>query len=97
MQTIKRIEIVVDAVQLDRMIGLIEKAGASGYTIIKDVAGQGHRGTRGADQPTDVLRNVMIIVAADVETTQKIADALRPLLKRFGGVCLVSDAQWLIH
>ena len=24
-------------------------------------------------------------------------EAMRPMLKRFGGVCLVSDAQWVIH
>jgi hypothetical protein len=33
---------------------------------------------------------------SEAEAT-RIIEAMRPMLKRFGGVCLVSDAQWVIH
>jgi len=96
MQAVKRIEIVIDALELPRMIKLIEPL-APGYTVIQNVSGKGHRGERHADQITSVLANAMILIACAPEQVEPITKAVRPLLKAFGGLCLVSDAQSLLH
>ena len=38
-----------------------------------------------------------VLVACAPEASTAIVEAVRPLLRRHGGVCLVSDAMWLRH
>jgi nitrogen regulatory protein PII len=97
MTPVKRIEIVADAVELPALIAALHHARASGWTIIRNIAGAGDRGERGADQPTDVLGNVMLVVACPEQQVSAIVEAVRPILRRFGGMCLVSDALWADH
>jgi nitrogen regulatory protein PII len=97
MVPVKRLEIVIDAVHLPDLLDLLRAAGAPGWTIFRNLAGMGDRGERGHDQPTDVLSNVYILIAASPEQTQRIAEALRPLLARAGGLCLICDATSLRH
>jgi len=97
MTTVKRIEIVIDAAHTPDLLQALRDASARGYTVIRDVQGTGDRGERSGDELTDVFRNCYIIVACEPETATQIVEAVRPLLRRHGGVCLISDAQWLRH
>ncbi len=97
MNPIKRIEVVVEAVHERSVERMIDKAGINGYTLLRNVAGRGHRGERDADGLTVASQNVCFIVAAPPEEATRLVEALRPLLKRSGGMCLVSEAQWLAH
>jgi hypothetical protein len=97
MSPIVRVEIVVDVVQLDVVTALIDASGAGGYTIVHDVRGKGHRGIRAGDQVVDVMKNVMILCACSEEQSKVIATKLKPLLKRFGGICLLSQAMHVDH
>lgn len=65
--------------------------------VIKDATGKGGRGTRGGGELSGAFINSYVITACPPEQVAAVVEALRPILKRFGGVCLVSDAQWLIH
>ncbi len=97
MEQIKRIEFVIDAAHTPELVRMIKSVGATGYTLIRDVQGSGDRGDRTGDELSNVYRNCYIIVAAGAEIEQKLLDAARPLLERYGGMCLISDAQWLKH
>lgn len=97
MVPIKRVEIVVDALEVENLTRALNRVGVSGYTVIRNVTGSGGRGTRRGDDVTDVFANRLVIVACEEEKLQELVEEIRPILKRFGGVCLVSDAQWLIH
>lgn len=97
MRPVKRIEIVIDSLELRKLLKNLEQVGVSGYTVIQDAAGMGDRGARAGDQLSDVLKNSYVITACPEEQLQPLIDAIRPLLKRFGGICLVSDAQWIVH
>ena len=97
MMPVKRIEIIVDAFELPGVLKLLDAAGMSGYTVIKDATGKGERGTRGGDELSGTFINSYVMTACPPEQVERVVEALRPILKRFGGVCLVSDAQWLIH
>ncbi len=44
-----------------------------------------------------VLNNLLSVVAAPEEAMQRFVESLRPVLRRAGGMCLVSDARWLKH
>ncbi len=97
MKTMKRLEIVADTVELKSILAAVDAAGAPGYTVIKDVLGKGGRGLRNADDLTDAFKNCLILVACDETVATRLVEAVRPILKRFGGICLVTDAQYVLH
>lgn len=97
MKPVKRVEIIIESLHARDVIRAIELAGIDGYTLIRDVAGRGDRGDRSGDDLTDASRNCCFIVAADPERAPALLEALGPLLKTYGGVCLVTDSQWLWH
>jgi nitrogen regulatory protein PII len=96
-KAVKRVEIVTDSLELSRIVEVVERAGASGYTMIRDVAGKGGHGIRAGDELTDVFKNCYVVTACTEDQARAIVEAVRPILKRTGGICLVSDAQWVTH
>lgn len=97
METVKRLEIIIDSMHTPRVVKALKATGATGYTIIRNASGAGDRGERRDDELTGVFGNSYILSACAPELAERVMDALRPLLKKYGGVCLVSDAQWLKH
>ena len=97
MKPVKKIEIVTDSLELRKILQLLEEAGVSGYTVIREVTGKGERGVRAGDELTDVFKNSYVMTACPEDQVSQVVEVIRPILKRFGGVCLVSDAQWIMH
>ena len=97
MQIVKRVEIITDALEMQAVTAVLEAHGISAYTIIKNVIGKGERGVQSGDDLTDVFKNSYLLTTCPLEQVQEIVEAIRPLLKRRGGVCLISDAQWVVH
>jgi nitrogen regulatory protein PII len=97
MQAIKRVEIVTDSLEMQTVTEIVDRLGISGYTLIKDVVGKGERGLQSGDELTGVFKNSLLLVACEAEQVAALVEAVRPLLKERGGICLVSDAQWVVH
>jgi nitrogen regulatory protein PII len=97
MQDIKRVEIVTDSLEMHEVTDIIDQLGISGYTLIKDVVGKGERGLQSGDELTGVFKNSLLLVACEAEKVPALVEAIRPILKKRGGICLVSDAQWVVH
>lgn len=98
MKPCKRIEIVIETPQAKRLAALLRQVGAEGYTLIPDVRGAGNRGERRADALAGDSSNCLFVIACeDQEMVDSIVEGVRPLLTRSGGVCLVTEAQWLKH
>lgn len=97
MQAAKRVEIICDTVEVKNVIKLLEAIGVTGYTIIRDVVGKGGRGMRRGDDLTDVFKNSMILTVCDEKQISDVVEAIRPILKKFGGICLISDTHFVIH
>lgn len=97
MKSVKKIEIVIDSVELPKVLRALDEQEVTGYTVIGDVTGKGERGERTGDDLTDVFRNSYVMTTCPEERLAQIVKVVRPLLERYGGVCLVSDAQWIIH
>lgn len=97
MVPVKRIEIVIDAAHTPELIAVVKRAGAPGYTLIRDVHGSGDRGDRLGDGLSNVYRNCYLLTAVPEDIADRIIDATRSLLEQHGGVCLLSDAQLLKH
>lgn len=97
MQNVKRVEIITDALEMREVIRVLEREGVSGYTVVPNVVGAGERGAQSGDDLTDVFKNSMLITTCSPDHVESLVEAIRPILKRRGGVCLVSDAAWVVH
>ena len=98
MKPCTRIEVVIEHTLARRIVDLLDDIGAPAFTLIERASGQGDRGARRGDDPTGTLSNAVFLIASeDPATTGRIVEGVRPLLARSGGICLVSDAQWLKH
>jgi nitrogen regulatory protein PII len=97
MQHIKRIEIITDSLQMPEVCVVLDKLGVSGYSVVRDVVGKGERGLQSGDELTGVFKNSYLLTTCEPERLGEIVEKIRPILKQRGGVCLVSDAQWVIH
>ena len=98
MHAIKKVEIIIDYLESPRLLEQIKEEGiAVGYTVVKEVVGGGGRGHRTGDGLSGELTNSYILIACSEDEAQHIVEIVRPVLKRFGGVCLVSDAMWVKH
>ena len=97
MKVLKKVEIVIGAIDSKKILDLLEKHGITDYTMMQNVTGRGSRGIRDGDGLHDAFQNRFILLACTEEELNKIVEPLRAILKKSGGMCLVSDAQWLIH
>lgn len=89
MRTVKRIEIIANSFELGKILDALKKAGVPGHIVIRNVAGQGLRGTEDLDMT--MLDNVYIIAFCPPEKIEPAIEIMRPLLNKFGGACYVSD------
>ena len=97
MQNVKRIEIITNALEMREVCNALEAQGVTGYSVMHDVTGRGERGVQGGDELSDAFKNSYLLTTCPPEQVSQIVEAIRPLLHKSGGVCLVSDAQWVIH
>jgi hypothetical protein len=94
---VKRLEIVIDAPYSDRVTRLLQRHEVGGWTLVRGASGSGERGERLGDEITGVSNNNVILSTCRPEQLDALLADLRGVLKRYGGVCLVSDAHWLVH
>lgn len=97
MEPLKRIEIITVSVELNRLKQVLQGLGVPGYTVLPRAEGWGNRGERAGDDLTGVSGNCYVLVACDEELAMQVAEAVRPILRRLGGICLVSDAVGIRH
>ncbi len=91
MYPVKRIEIISDSIELNKIIAGLKQAGVAKYTVIRNVEGNGIKGT--TSHEVDMMENDYVIAICAPEQVDRVIEHLRPVLNRFGGVCLISDAM----
>ena len=94
---VKRLEIVIDAPHAERVTRILAARGFDGWTVLRNASGFGDRGQRQDDGISSVSSNQVIVTTCPPERLDEVIEELRSLLARVGGVCLVSDAHWLLH
>ena len=97
MEAVKRIEIITDAREMREVRGVLDALGVSGYSVVREVIGRGERGEQTGDELTGVFTNSLLITTCAAERLAEIVEAIRPILRRRGGVCLVTDALSVRH
>ncbi|MFH7025516.1 MAG: P-II family nitrogen regulator [Heteroscytonema crispum UTEX LB 1556] len=97
MEAVKRVEIITNSLEIPQVLKILEKTGVSGYTLIKEVTGNGDRGRVINDLETAALTNSYVMSVCTEEQEHELVEAIQPILKKFGGVCIISDAKWIAH
>jgi nitrogen regulatory protein PII len=97
MTSMKKLEIVIDSMELSAVTAVLDKVGVPGYTVIDKVTGRGTRGGRGADDLAGPPRSGYVFTACLEAQARAVAEAVRPLLRQSGGACLVTDCLWVEH
>lgn len=89
-----RVEIVIEAPALDRLLAVIRAAGVSGYTVVPALAGAGAGGEWSQDSTfTDAQRMVVVICITDPSRTEQLLEPVFRLLSRQIGIVSVGTVK----
>lgn len=91
MHAVKRIEIISDSVELEKIIRALKKSKVSSYTVVRNVVSEGIKGTTSVADVT-AAENDYVLAICLPEHAKSVVETIRPILNRFGGICLISDA-----
>jgi nitrogen regulatory protein PII len=96
-RSVKKVEITIPAIELKKITKIIDRAGITDYTVIKNVTGKGERGNIVDDLEIADMGGDYILAICDESNLQELIDGVRPLLKKYGGMCIISDAHFVLH
>jgi nitrogen regulatory protein PII len=94
LQAVKKVEIIVSSLEVPAVLKVFKKNQVTNYTEIENVSGSGEHGFSGDDLITNTY---LLVICQDQELVDRLAVALKPLMKKMGGIFIVSDAQWIAH
>ncbi len=89
-----KLEIIVEGEHQEFVVGLLDRAGAGGYTIFHNLSGRGTHGThQGHLMFNDDSVLVMIISAVPNDLVGPILEGLTPFFSKHMGVVFTTDIQ----
>ena len=92
MHAVTRMEIMSDAVELNKITAVLNKGDRVTYSILRNVSSHGVRGESVQDSGIS-SENVYIIAFCPPEQVKGLLEKIRPILNKFGGACFISDAM----
>lgn len=96
MKNMKKVEFVIEAVYVNRLIKLFKTHKIHGYTIIKDIEGAGGHGVRTADDVSDAFSNNYVFTVCESDQFKDMEVDVRKFLEKYGGKCMLSDVMLLL-
>jgi len=96
MKEMKKVELIIEAIYLKRLLDIFREHDINGYTIIRDIEGLGGHGLKTADDACDLFSNIYIFSVCEQEKYQDMDKKIRSFLNRYGGKCILSDVMLLL-
>lgn len=96
MKSMKKVEVVIESVYVNRLFDLLKMHDITSYTLIPDIQGCGGHGLKMADNVTDVFSNDYIFVLIDESKLLEIKEDIREFTKKYGGKCIITDAMVIL-
>ena len=93
MRDVKRVEIVIGKPYESRVRKLLTELEVPGLTVFEAAAGYGDRGDREGGELSDATVNRYLLTTCTEAQIPELAEKLEPLLVKYGGLCLISDAR----
>jgi nitrogen regulatory protein PII len=94
LQPVKKIEIIVSYLEVSAVLKILKKNAIKRYTVINNVSGSGEHGYSGDDLITN---SYIMIICTELEMAEQLSTAMQPLLKKLGGIFIITDALWIAH
>jgi nitrogen regulatory protein PII len=91
----KRIEIVVEAIHAEAVTELLDRLGATGWTIQPVLSGRGRQGLRQGGDLGGVFDNVLVLCIASDAVAKRVVDARDELLGARPAIVSISDCSVL--
>lgn len=92
----KRLDLIFSERELDSILKSLEEAGASGYSVMKNVTGKGPNSEVTEDMEfTGLGANAHVIVFCEEMVLEKLRSSLPPILNYYGGVAYVAETSSL--
>lgn len=89
----KKLEIIIESVERNRVCRILDEAGVSGYSIIDDVRGRGKTGSKSAQELSNILKSSIIIVVDKEEKISNVIEKLKEVFKFYSGKMFLSDVN----
>jgi hypothetical protein len=85
-----KVEILLDVPLVDVVTGIVEAAGAGGYTILPALGGSGHNGRWREDRVTGADTKLLLLAVASDDIAEAIVRGLEPLLDSQGLIVMTT-------
>lgn len=95
MEEVKKIEIIIDTFWVEDITRILDSVSVTGQTIIKDTSGKDDRGLFCSDIGCSFSNSYIITVCKNEKQLNSLVEKITPILKKLGGVCLVTEAKWV--
>ncbi len=96
-QNVQKVEIIIDNQHLQETLNILDKINVSGYTLFDQTLGKNDQGEFCDDFFCNFQSTYILTVCTNEEQLNHLQEMLKPLLKKLGGVFLVTSAQWIKH
>ncbi|MEC4982743.1 MAG: hypothetical protein SAK42_01380, partial [Oscillatoria sp. PMC 1076.18] len=96
MQEVKKVEIIVSSLEIEEVLQILDNIKVSGYTVIKNTSGKGDRGVSDDDLDRVFSNSYILTVCTNEKQLNQLVEIITPLLKKVGGICLVTEANWVL-
>ncbi|MFN0157813.1 MAG: P-II family nitrogen regulator [Bacteroidota bacterium] len=88
----QKLEIIIEAVELKRVLRILDGCNVRGYSILPNIMGRGSKGgIRSGGDLSDILNNVLIVTVDEPDVIQRVMERIQPLLANYSGVLIVSN------
>ena len=92
----KKVELIIEAVYINRLLELFKKHDINAYTIIKDIEGRGGHGLKTADDVSDVFANIYIFTLCDENIFISMKEEIRAFVIKYGCKCIITNAMVIL-
>jgi len=97
MHAVKKVEIIISEYYQPSLLNLLQDLGVHDYSIIPNLTGAGGRGLQTGGGLNEEFNNCMVMIACEEILFNRIIEPVREMLKKNGGICLVTEAAWVAH
>mgnify|MGYP001060968438 CR=1 FL=1 len=91
--TKKKVEIVIVAPLMERIIRILDDLGCSGYTVLRAISGKGHHGDWDLGQLSDATRQVVVVAVVSDDMAERIFEQVGEVFKKHHGVIFTSTVE----
>ncbi len=95
MKTVKRLEIVIDSIHSEEIFEVLDQHGIKQYNRIKEIWGKGDQWDGSDGFLSEAFHQEYILAVCPLETIDTLTEALKPLITRYNGLLLLTDATTL--